>query len=413
MGIVEKMLEKSGMDKGLLRSVTANAIKGVPGEGLTEGAQEAISIAAEKFVGNNPQIFESKEWNRIMESAVRGAVAGGAFGGVGGVAEAAQNAAQRRAEYADALERRGERQLAAQVRRESAAIDEIAAQEPQMQLPGFEAGPATTLYTPPVAETAAKELKGKQAELFTPEGELTPAVEKMATKDEKAAANIARLQAQREAAATKEAQAKLKKFLASKQMELPGFDEASVKALNEQAATQQAAAQESGQGDLFAPAVTPPSAQPITTPVEEPQVRTAPSLENIVKIDDPKAFGKMFGIGPTARILKADGPLAGKDLTNPADAAEVRQVLEAYASGKPATGAAEKIETFLKRPEFQGVQDVTRPVEQPSGGGTEVVGQPSAGAAPGAIGETEPSGVVPAQPDVGYVDAGKRCSLLQ
>lgn len=407
MGIVEKVLEKSGMDKGLLRAVTANALKGIPGEGLTEGAQEAISIAAEKFVGDNPQIFESKEWDRIMESAVRGAVAGGAFGGAGGGIEAAQNAAQRRAEYADALERRGERQLAAEVRRESAAIDEIAAQQAQMQLPGFEAGPATTLYTPPVAETPAKELKGKQAELFTPEGELTPAAEKMAKKDEKAAANIARLQAQREAAATKEAQAKLKKFLASKQMELPGFDEASIKALNEQAAAQQAAAQESGQGDLFAPAVTPPSVQPITTPVVEPQVRTAPTLDSITKIDDPKAFGKLFGIGPTARILKADGPLAGKDLTNPADAAEVRQVLEAYASGKPATGAAEKIETFLKRPEFQGVQDVTRPVEQPSRGSAEVAGQPDIGATPRGVGTTEPSGVVPAQPDVGDVVAGE------
>ena len=348
MGIVEKVLEKSGMDKGLLRAVTANAIKGIPGEGLTEGAQEAISIAAEKFVGDNPQIFESKEWNRIMESSVRGAIAGGVFGGAGGVAEAAQNAAQRRAEYADALERRGERQLAAEVRRQSAAIDEIAAKEPQMQLPGFETGVYTGLYTPPEAEKAtkeAKEPKGKQAEMFTPEGELTPAAQKMAAKDEKAAANIARLQAQREAAELKEAQAKLKKFMSAKQMELPGFDEASVKALNEQAAAQQKAIEESGQGDLFAPrtpgAVTTQggaqplaSAQPITTPVEEPQVQTAPTLENITKLDDLKAFGKLFGIGPTARILRADSPLAGKDLTNPEDAAEVRRTLEAYASGK-------------------------------------------------------------------------------
>ena len=69
MGIVEKVLEKSGMDKGLLRSVAASAVKGVPTEGMTEGAQEAISIAAEKFVGNNPQIFESKEWNRKIGRA--------------------------------------------------------------------------------------------------------------------------------------------------------------------------------------------------------------------------------------------------------------------------------------------------------------------------------------------------------
>ena len=416
MGIVEKVLEKSGMDKGLLRSVTASAIKGVPAEGLTEGAQEAISIAAEKFVGDNPQIFESKEWNRIMESSVRGAIAGGMFGGAGGGIEAAQNAAQRRAEYADALERRGQRQLAAEVRRESAAIDEIAAREPQMQLPGFETGVYTGLYTPPAVEKPGKEpkeLKGKQAELFTPEGELTPAAEKIAAKDEKAAANIARLKAQRDAAETKEAQAKLKKFLASKQMELPGFDKASIDALQEQAAAQQAAAQESGQGDLFAQptaqalAQAPASAQPITTPVVEPQVQTAPTLENIAKIDDPKKFGKLFGIGPTARILKIDGPLAGKDLSNPADAAEVKQVLEAYASGKPATGAAEKIEAFLKRPEFQGVSDATRTVEQPSGAGVGVPSEPSVGAPAGAAEQTELGGVVPAGEVVSDVAGGE------
>ena len=169
-----------------------------------------------------------------------------------------------------------------------------------------------------------------------------------------------------------------------------------LKALNEQAIAQQKAMEESGQGDLFAPAKTPPSAQPITTPVTEPQVQSAPSLDNIAKIDDPKAFGKLFGIGPTARILKADGPLAGKDLTNPADAAEVKQVLEAYASGKPATGAAEKIEAFLKRPEFQGVSDATRTVEQPSGAGAGVPSEPSVGTVAGTSQQTELGGMVPA-----------------
>jgi len=401
MGIVEKVLEKSGMDRGLLRSVTANALRGVPIEGLTEGAQEAISIAAEKFVGDNPQIFESKEWDRIMESAVRGAVAGGVFGGVGGVAEAAQNAAQRRADYADALERRGQRQLAAEVRRQSAAIDELAAQQPQMQLPGFELGPATELYTPPKPEKLGKEPKGGQVqrEMFTAEGELTPAVAKQAARDEKKAAvaeaNRARQEAQRQAAELKEAQAKLKKFLSAKQLELPGFDEASIKAYQEQVAAQRAAAQASGQGDLFE---SPPAVQPTPTPTPAPQAPPALSLENITKIDDLKSFGRLFGIGPTARILKSDGPLAGKDISNPQDAAEVRRVLEAYASGKPATGAAEKIESFLKRPEFQGAPDVTGTIKQPSGTSTEVAGEPSVGAAPGDSEQLKPSGVVPSAP---------------
>jgi hypothetical protein len=94
IGIVEKLLEKSGMDKGLLRKVTANVLQGAGFEGMTEGAQEAISISAEKFVADNPQIFGSKEWDRIMESSVRGAVGGAGFGTAGGVTESARRQSQ-------------------------------------------------------------------------------------------------------------------------------------------------------------------------------------------------------------------------------------------------------------------------------------------------------------------------------
>lgn len=419
MGIVEKVLEKSGMDKGLLRAVTANVIKGVPGEGLTEGAQEGISIAAEKFVADNPQIFESKEWNRIMESAVKGAIAGGVFGGAGGGIEAAQNAAQRRAEYADALERRGDRLAAAEVRRQSAEIEAAQAQEQQMQLPGFEAGPATGLFTPPVTEPTVKELKGKQLEMFGETGELTPGMEKAATKDEKAATNRARLEEQRRNAQVKEDQAKLKKAIG----ELTNVPTDLLALAKQPSPVAQTIAQARGELDALAakrgpkPVTVPetpvnatqttvkePSAQPQTTLVEEPKVRSAPSLEAITKIDDPKAFGKLFGIGPTARILRADGPLAGKDLTDPAQAAEVKQILEAYASGKPAVGAAEKIDTFLKRPEFQGVTDVARPVEQPTGAGAAVPSEPAAGITPTAVEGTEPSGMVSPREVVGDVD---------
>lgn len=424
-GIVEKVLEKSGMDKGLLRSVTAGTITGIPAEGLTEGAQEAISIFAEKFVADNPQVFESKEWERIMESAVKGAVAGGAFGGLGGAAERSKAASERRQAYADALERRGQRQQAAEVRRQDAEIMAMQDQGEQMALPGMEMGPATGLYpAKQVAKEepgAPKELKGKQAELFTPEGELTPAVEKAATRDEKAEANKQRLAAQRQAAEVKEAQAKLKKFLSSKQATLPGFDAESLDALQAQLAEQRKAAEAQtqaaaamGQGDLFAPAApaAPITAQPETTPTVTPQVQPAPSLETVTTIGKDssglKAFGKLFGIGPTARILREDGPLAGKDISNPEDAAEVKRVLEAYASGKPAAGAAEKIETFLKRPEFQGATDVTaRPVEPPSGEGVGVAGEPAAGVPAGGVAGVEPSGVVSPEPDVGVAPVGE------
>ena len=372
VGIIEKVLEKSGMDRGLLRSVTSGLVKGVTGEGLTEGAQEAISIAAEKFVAENPQVFESKEWDRIMESSVRGAIAGGGFGVAGGSIQRMREAADRKAKMAEAMERRGQRQEAARLRREVAAaeqeIAEIQAQQAQGQLPGMETGVYSSLFQPQeVVETAVKGAKktlaGKQEEMFGPEGELTKAVQKAATADEKRAAIVARQKAQKDAAEQKVLQDKLKKLLSAKQLTLPGMAPEEIAAAQQQQAQVQAQVAETGQGDLFAgmPAAPAEAAEAVApAPTPEPVKRAPPSGIEGTIISSSKeglaSLGKQFGIGPTARILRPDGPLAGKDLSNPAQAAEVKQALEAYASGKPAAGAAAKIEEFLNRPEFQALE---------------------------------------------------------
>jgi len=80
--LAASVLRKSGTRPGITRSVLSGIAKGSSAEGLTEAAQEAISISAENFVAGNPQLFESEDWDRIMESAVRGAVAGGTFRGI-------------------------------------------------------------------------------------------------------------------------------------------------------------------------------------------------------------------------------------------------------------------------------------------------------------------------------------------
>lgn len=436
-GIVEKVLEKSGMDRGLLRSTTAGLFTGVAGEGLTEGAQEAINIAAERFVEDNPEVFGSKEWDRIMESSVRGAIAGGGFGVAGGAAQRLREASQRKEQLADALERRGQRQEAAQLRQEVAQaeqeIEELQAREPQMQLPGMETGVYTGLIRPeeviPAAEKAAKEkLSGKQLSMFGPEGELTKEAQKAATADQKRMINIARQEAQREATEQKANQERVKQLLRAKQITLPGFSPEEVAQTQRQQAELQAQAEATGQGDIFAgmPADIRQQAReaaeqkanqqrnkqllrakqttlpgmsveeftqaqrqqaeiqrqqaeleaqvkatgqgdlfvgaPVTPPAEptgiaEPTKRVPPSgVEGTIITPDKEslaAFGKQLGIGRTAKILREDGPLAGKDLSDPAQATEVKNILEAYASGKPAEGAAAKIEKFLQRPEFQ------------------------------------------------------------
>lgn len=87
VGIVEAILKKSGMDAGLARKGAANVLAGLGLEGVTEASQEALSVSAEKFVAENPQIFESEDLDRLMEAGVRGAVAGGVFRGVSAVPE--------------------------------------------------------------------------------------------------------------------------------------------------------------------------------------------------------------------------------------------------------------------------------------------------------------------------------------
>lgn len=87
IGIVEKLLEKSGMEPGMIRKALASLPETTAIEGLTEGAQEAISMKAENFIDQNKGLFDSKGWERILESTIKGAVAGGAFGTATGAIE--------------------------------------------------------------------------------------------------------------------------------------------------------------------------------------------------------------------------------------------------------------------------------------------------------------------------------------
>ena len=80
--LAASVLRRSGTRPGITKSVLTGIAKGSGAEALTEGAQEAISISAENFVAGNSQYFDSEDWGRVMESAVRGAVAGGTFRGI-------------------------------------------------------------------------------------------------------------------------------------------------------------------------------------------------------------------------------------------------------------------------------------------------------------------------------------------
>lgn len=77
--LITRALEKSGMKPSFARRATANVLGGVTTEGLTESAQEAVSIIAEKLSADLDVVFDSDEFDRMLESGIRGAVAGGGF----------------------------------------------------------------------------------------------------------------------------------------------------------------------------------------------------------------------------------------------------------------------------------------------------------------------------------------------
>ena len=121
IGIVEKVVERSGMEPSLIRKAISTIPSTALKEGITEGAQETINIAAEKFVSENPAIWDSKEFNRVIESSVRGVVAGGAFGTVGAAGERMQE--------------RGEEGRVARTAAEEAERQRIAALPPEPEPP--------------------------------------------------------------------------------------------------------------------------------------------------------------------------------------------------------------------------------------------------------------------------------------
>jgi hypothetical protein len=416
VGVVEKILEKSGMDKGLLRTVSANVLKGAGFEGMTEGAQEAISIAAERFVNDNPQVFGSKEWNRIMESSVRGAVGGAGFGTAGGVTESARRQSQFNAAQQKRAGRLDQYKQAAELKAEADAagvsVEEYQQLQAQGELPGLETGPYSQLYdanaikaqakedaklAKEAAKNAPKDLTGKQVTLFDDNGQPTKAAELAKTKGDKAEANRIRQAEQKEKTALKEAQAKLKKVLGAKQADL--FEGAKLPTAKEAKAAYDAAEEERkanvGQLGLFgqpAPTSTAPAEK-----IAEPVVRAKPTpvtVEQLPTTIDDSTF-KTLGIGPTATFIK-NKLIHGKDITDPAQAAEVKAVLEAAAEKHKNKETKAKIATFLSRPEFQqfiqetpnepiartgepSLQDTTVAQNVPGPGPAQSITEPNAG----------------------------------
>ena len=161
---------------------------------------------------------------------------------------------------------------------------------------------------------------------------------------------------------------------------------------------------DNGTGEAIAADEGAPVPEP--TKVEKPVALTPETVPTTVT---PDVLGAL-GIGRTATIRKADHGIMGKDIADPAQAGEVKSILEAYREGRSAP-IQEKIDAYLARPEFQAAAPAA-PVTQgeTNAGPTEQEGRGAGVPAPSqtdtgspAVGAEQPQrdGMVPAESDVG------------
>src|SRR3990172_5380111 len=72
-------------EKGILARMAVGGGSVMATEGITEGLQEVIDVAARKFVDENYEALGPEARSRILNSAAAGGIVGAVFGGVGGV----------------------------------------------------------------------------------------------------------------------------------------------------------------------------------------------------------------------------------------------------------------------------------------------------------------------------------------
>ena len=379
--LTEKILEKSGMDKGLLRSVTAGLASGVATEGVTEGLQEGVSIAAERFVDENPELFGGKDFDRIIESMIRGSVAGGGFGTVGGATSRVQ-------------EQRARGQRLAEIEAARKTRDSINAEWDKYLNQFQTARTNLDANVAAQAEQKAEEAK-KQAEADAKKGKprTTPLtdIERFLAEQGLAPADIQKQFDSEKAAEAKRVAADQKDLedlvageqkiqgreLAADQKDFETLVAGEQRLQGRELARQQkdferlAATEQARQAkDLTALQKQQQAApQAVAEAVVEPTVREEAPAQTAAPTAIPadkaglRGFGKLFGIGPTATLLRETGPLAGKDITDPAQAAVVKEALESYAGKTKIVGAADKIAEYLARPEFATAAPVEPVVE--------------------------------------------------
>lgn len=289
-------------------------------------------------------------------------------------------------------------------RREAAAAEAIKQLPPELQAKAagraFEAAPAQMEMRGATVEQPLVEQRDLQGNVIPYEAPTAEPTKRFPTF--KTAEDALRGQKRADTAAAKEAEALRLEQEAAGQM---GFDfgRRSKKPL----------AQPSIEPEVAATTTEEKAPVPEPTLVKKPAPVTPDQLPTVVT---PDVLGSL-GIGRTATIRKADHGIMNKDISDPAQAGEVKSILEAYRSRPNLSPAiAEKVDAYLARPEFQAAAPaapVTQgetnvgPTEQEGrGAGVPAPIEADTGSAAAPVAEPERDGMVPAGPDVG-ADIGR------
>lgn len=92
--LVEDLAKRSGAAPAAWKTIGKEAATAAASEGLTESAQEAIKVYAQKLAGSTQDLLSPDNIQQYKEAFVKGALGGGMFGVPGGVAKYARERAE-------------------------------------------------------------------------------------------------------------------------------------------------------------------------------------------------------------------------------------------------------------------------------------------------------------------------------
>jgi len=171
---IEAVAKNTGAAPKVWKSIGKEAAETAATEGLTEAAQEAISVYAEHVAGSTKELFGKEHMDRFKESFVKGAIGGSAFGVPGGLSKGlAAKAEFNRQQQANEVPPNVPPNVPPTQGALSAPPEQLAIAGPEEQLrleysPTPEAPAPTTPVTPTEATTTAPEPAAPVAERNIP-----------------------------------------------------------------------------------------------------------------------------------------------------------------------------------------------------------------------------------------------------